>query len=195
MFLTVSLLLRYLPCLLLAACSNGGGGGDDCQKPAPPEPAFRLELTAEDGPLPAGTRVDVMYQGNLKEGFVLGKSSVNEDVCCRPGAKVTGSLPRVACGHADAGTARPEAGSGSHADAGQGAPDAAASHGDSGMDMSGSSPAVLCDLWTNGAAEVRVLAPGYPLMDQVLDAKLRSDGCGVETVETRLMLKRADAGE
>lgn len=158
--------------VVLIGCSKGDGGSQSCSPPPPPVPAFRLELTAEDGPVPRGTEVQVTYQGTQMESYFVGRAgSGNEDVCCQPGLPAgNGALPSTTCGSPDGGI-------------------------DAGSDAESTGALALhCDLWTNGGAEVVVTAPGYPTLDDVLDAKLRTDGCGVTTEEERIVLKRADAG-
>jgi hypothetical protein len=51
---------------------------------------------------------------------------------------------------------------------------------------------LLCELWTQGAAELTVRASGYPT--QVLKLVAERDSCGIETVEHLVVLERADAG-
>lgn len=142
-----------------------------CSSPSPPTscarrpvPAFRLQVTALDGEIPAGTRLDVTYGGRQKGSYVLGDtSSTNEDVCCRPGAHSPLPLPHVSCG-GDAGPVATTAG------------------------------AILCELWTDGVAEVRVRATGYPLLDKTLTARVTDPSCGVDTVDVQLTLSRLDGG-
>jgi hypothetical protein len=69
-------------------------------KPCPPyQPAFRIQLTAVDGALPADTHLTVGYNGIEEESYSLAKGGPgNEDVCCRPGSPVRGALPDVKCG-------------------------------------------------------------------------------------------------
>lgn len=157
--------------ILVTGCSKGGGGGGECTAPPPPEPAFRLQVTTTAGAVPGGTRLEVTYQGSVTESFEVGKPSPgNVDVCCRIGRRVpdAGTLPEVSCVPGDGGTT----------DAG------------SPTDVL----AIQCDLWTNGAAEIHIEAPGYPALDEVLNPKLREDGCGVTTADTRIVLERPDGG-
>jgi hypothetical protein len=146
---------------VLSACS------DPSTRPncPPPVPAFRLELTAEDGPLPPDTSLSVTYQGSQKESYRLsGPASGNEDVCCRPGARLPDgvALPHVACG-----TTAPDVG----------VPEA-----------------IFCELWTNGLAEVGVTGHGYPSIDRVLETRKRDRDCGVDTVDVHLALSHPDGG-
>src|ERR1700744_2755382 len=101
------------------------------------EPAFRLELTAVDGPLPADTDLVVNYQGSLTQDFNLTtKGAGNADVCCRIESTRAGSgpLPAVSCGSPLADDGGPVVG-------------------------------FLCQLWTNGSAEVIVTASSYARLD------------------------------
>lgn len=52
--------------------------------------------------------------------------------------------------------------------------------------------ALVCELWTNGAALVSVTASGYPDIDRNLAA--RSNGSCIETVDVELKLERVDGG-
>jgi hypothetical protein len=55
--------------------------------------------------------------------------------------------------------------------------------------------AILCDLWTNGVATVKVTATGYTKMNALLDDPFVPDPrCGVETVDHRLVLTHGDGG-
>ncbi|MBM4363211.1 MAG: hypothetical protein FJ104_11060, partial [Deltaproteobacteria bacterium] len=86
----------------LAAAVVAGCAGDPEPEPCPrAEATFRIEVTAADEPLTAGTRILVEYQGNLSEEFVVGEDTAgsNIDVCCatRPQAR-SGALAAVSCG-------------------------------------------------------------------------------------------------
>lgn len=169
MFRTSFIVLLFA--FLVVGCSKNGG--DQCPAPPPPEPAFRLELTADHGPLPPGTVLQITYGGNQSESYVLGEANPgNVDVCCRPALPMPeGTLPSVSCA----------------------APDASASK-DAGASDGGGILALDCELWTNGTAGVTVTGPGFPELDQVLEAKQRADNCGVETQDERIVLLHADAG-
>jgi hypothetical protein len=52
--------------------------------------------------------------------------------------------------------------------------------------------AVLCDLWTDGTADVVITASGYPTLSEQLDARL--EGRCLVTREVTLTLDRGDAG-
>jgi hypothetical protein len=148
---------------LLAACSSSSPPTSCARRPVP---AFRLEVTAGEGNLPEGTRVDVTYGGRQTGTYVLGQAgSANEDVCCRPGAHASLPLPHVSCG------------------------------GDAGPVGSAGSPgAILCELWTDGVAEIRIHATGFPTLDKILPAKVTDPTCGVDTVDVQLTLTRGDGG-
>jgi hypothetical protein len=73
-------------------------------------PAFRLELTASDGLLPTDTRVRVQYGGEQMATYSLKTlSTSNEDLCCRPSARIKSPLPEVSCGGGEADAGDPEA--------------------------------------------------------------------------------------
>jgi hypothetical protein len=52
--------------------------------------------------------------------------------------------------------------------------------------------ALLCELWTQGAATLTVEASGYPATQR--DLRARRDDCGIETVEDEIRLSAPDAG-
>jgi hypothetical protein len=67
--------------------------------------------------------------------------------------------------------------------------------GDAASDADGGPAPVeglLCELWTDGAADVTVTASGYPDLEENLQAR-SSEGC-LQTVDVTLMLERRDAG-
>jgi hypothetical protein len=51
--------------------------------------------------------------------------------------------------------------------------------------------ALVCALWTDGAARVIVTATGYPKLDEQLDPKL--EGSCLRTLDVDLLLERGDA--
>jgi len=170
--------------LAFAACS-------DSHEPKPPcprvQPAFRLELTAPGG-IPKGTRMDVQYNGTWKESFVVGGSRTGSvDVCCRLGSAVAaGPLPEIKCGEpatSEAGSS--EAGSSEAGSSEAGSSEAGSS--EAGIPDAGGEEALLCQLWTDGDAEVRVTAFGYPELTEVLEATV-DERCGVVTTDVRLSL-------
>jgi hypothetical protein len=162
-FLPCPVLLGVLLVLPGLACSAGTAEPPEaCPKR---EAAFRLELTAAGGDLPADTEVRVRYQGSQEESYDLrGRGAVqNEDVCCVASAVSLSELPRVPCpggSPSDAGRAR----------------------------------ALYCELWTNGIAEVTVTSSEYPELSSTLEAVRREDDCGLETTSVRLVLERPDGG-
>lgn len=63
------------------------------------QPAFHIQLTASDGPLPPDTVLTVTYSGTETESYSLAHGGVdNQDVCCRPGSPTSGALPDIPCG-------------------------------------------------------------------------------------------------
>jgi len=63
------------------------------------QPAFRIQVTAADGPLPLDTQLRVAYSGIETESYSLAHGGPdNQDVCCRPGTPTNGALPDVRCG-------------------------------------------------------------------------------------------------
>jgi hypothetical protein len=160
------------------ACST-----DKDKLPCPaPTPAFHLQITAGGEALPANTRVAVAYGGNLKESYVLAQDSQNVDVCCRPSDPIVGDLPSVRCAISQP-LVLDDGGDEAKHDGGDAATGAAPVTG------------ILCSLWTNGPATVTVNATGYVTIDQTLNSRLQQDSqCGVETVDSRLVLGRPEGG-
>jgi hypothetical protein len=63
------------------------------------QPAFRIQLTASEGRLPADTVLTVTYSGRKMESYSLAHGGANnQDVCCRPASPTNGALPDVPCG-------------------------------------------------------------------------------------------------
>lgn len=95
---------RLLALVLLASCSNGG------RKDKQPCPrggsTFRVQITSDDGELPADTSIQVSYGSNT-EGFDFRhQNGANQDVCCRGVSTVSTELDAVPCVPADAGRIR-----------------------------------------------------------------------------------------
>lgn len=209
------------------------------------QPAFRIQVTASDGPLPADTVLTVTYSGTKMESYSLARGGVNnQDVCCRPASPTSRALPDVACGippavTAEASVQTPKRDAGSIHDASPAPPpradaastmdaaapvadgaspivasldasssaDAAPPRVDASIEDSGpasidsatphpSGPqAIVCDLWTNGVATVKMTGAGYAKLNALLDDPFVPDPqCGVETVDHRLILTHADGG-
>jgi hypothetical protein len=195
------------------------------------QPAFRIQVTASDGPLPADTVLVVTYSGTQMESYSLAHGGVdNQDVCCRPGSPTNGALPDVPCGippvvtrEASVTTAKRDAGAirdatvvhadaASITDAASSSPitvsldassaadakprlDASVEDGATALPHASGPEAILCDLWTNGVATVKVTASGYAKANALLDDPFVPDPrCGVETVDHRLVLTHGDGG-
>jgi hypothetical protein len=208
------------------------------------QPAFRIQLTASDGPLPADTELIVTYSGTEMESYSLAHGGAdNQDVCCRPGSPTSGALPDVPCGippvvsmeasvkapvrdagsiHDAAVTPTPRADASAIADAAlmsdasspsvasldasfsadasspmrdASVEDSGAARHEAGAPHAAGPAAILCDLWTNGVATVKVTATGYAKMNALLDDPFVPDPrCGVETVDHRLILTHGDGG-
>lgn len=128
--------------------------------------------------LPPGTKLTVAFGGAQHERYALGMApGNNETVCC--GTYPEGAAPeRIPCSpvsDVDTGIAR---GADAGADAGVLRPST-----------------VVCDLWTNGAAEISVRAAGYPEFTEHLVAEMREECAGLVTVEIDRTLMHTDAGE
>lgn len=213
--LTSRLLLHSL-FLALAVVVLGCSKSDGTHGPCPrPEPAFRLEITAEKGRLPEDTFLRVFYSGKpdtdpdprvpAHEDYDVRHPAENVDVCCRTGTPVTGKLPSVPCSRppvADASTKSDaalvtEAGlDGAHRDAAPETSDAATDAGvttDSGA-STGAPDALLCDLWTNGWADIVLTGSTYPKLKKSLDVQV-DDECGVVRRDVRIIWTRHDGGQ
>jgi hypothetical protein len=220
-----------------AAVAALGGCSTDHPQPTCPrnQPAFRLQLTAPDGRLPANTQLTVNYSGNRQETYSLATGGpMNTDVCCRTGDPTSGRLPDVRCvtppslsslgppptPPRDGASAPPtkDASVRRGTDAATGAMDAASrapardgavvsrveagvrdasTVGDGGeADAASIEPvALLCDLWTDGYADVRITASGYPAFEHLpFDPDVPDPRCGVVTVDLRIELGHNDAG-
>jgi hypothetical protein len=175
-----------------------------------------VQITAEKGPLPENTYLRVFYQGGKavtepgmlphEDYDVRRPPAGNVDVCCRTGAAVDGRLPAVPCGLPTATDASvetdaalvTEAGSdgsrGGSGDAALGRSDAATDAGvtsDSGS--SGGAPAaLLCDLWTNGQADIVLTGASYPRFEKTLSVEF--DECGVVRRDVRIIWTQSDGG-
>jgi hypothetical protein len=171
--------------------AGAGGCAKDHQPPPCPrnEPAFRLQLTAPGGVLPSDTRLTVNYSGNREEKYSLSAGGpMNTDVCCRTGAPVGGRLPDVRCTAPSLSSSGPPL-----RDASYGAdatlPPAKGDAGPAGP------VALLCDLWTNGYADVQISASGYPDFEhEPFVPNVPDPRCGVVTVDLRIELGHTDAG-
>jgi hypothetical protein len=142
------------------------------------------------------------------EDYDVRHPAENVDVCCRTGAPVTGKLPSVPCSRppvvdastekdaalvADASSDGPNRGLG---DAALGRSDAATDAGettDSGT-SAGAPEALLCDLWTNGWADIVLTGSTYPKLKKSLDVQV-DDECGVVRRDVRVIWTRHDGGQ
>lgn len=168
--------------LLVPSACTDGESRSPCLRP---QPAFRVQVTAGGSELPGDTRVVVQYQGTVTERYALrGPPSNNEDVCCRPLAEpVLGDLPAVGCGAPTSGVS-------------DAALEAGCSERDGGCGAAPPSEvrALVCQLWTDGEAEIRISATGYEPIERILDATIDEARCGLETSDVRLDLAGPDAG-
>ncbi len=138
--------------LVLLAGLSAAGCPDENSRPCDaPVMAFRVTLTAADGPLPPGMEL-IVDHGTGEAKYHPGDPPSSQVLFCEN---------RLA----DGGPVDPDA---------------------------GVYPALVCELWTDGAAHVTVRAEGYLTLDEQLDAKLES-GC-LKTRDVQLTLERGDAG-
>jgi hypothetical protein len=157
----------------LEACKHSPHDGTlgMCPQPAP---AFRLTLWAQPA-LPLGASLRVGFGGAQTESYELGgREGHNETACCAAFVDASGAPERIACG----GTR----------------PDTAASSD------AGRTPArvIVCDLWTDGAAEIVVRAKGFPTLKESLVAQRAAEmeGCHtLVTVDVQRALSHTDAGD
>lgn len=151
--------------LLVAAVSVGCSSSHPQNTTCPrPQPAFRVVITAQNGPLPPDTVVTVKSGSGVESYALAAPPKQPKTVFCNPFA-------------GDAGDAAADADP----------PDASTSARDAG-----NIDALLCLLWTNGAADVTIQGSGYPPLTETLDAQ--QDSCGITTVDEALVLGATDAG-
>lgn len=162
---------------MMPACSPSSPDPASC---GPPHATFHLVLDAADGPVPGDIVIDVKY-GSGEETFdAKNPDGTPEVVYCRlefDGVEMDASAD-VAEGGDD--------GDASDLDArgdGPGGP-----HGDGGPNRT--IARVVCDLWTDGAADVHITASGYPEVERELSAE--RDACGLVLSEVAITLERAD---
>jgi hypothetical protein len=161
------------------------------------QPAFHLELTAEDGVLPDDTELSVGYEGILKEHYSLAKGGPeNIDLCCAPGSMVMkGALPNIRCGAAQAREASviPELRDASAVEASLGQ-----TMRDASVPLDAAVPtgpaAIHCSIWTDNVADIEVTARGYAMYHRPFEAYVPDPQCGVETIDTHITLYRPEGG-
>jgi hypothetical protein len=146
------------------ACGPDHGLEEPCDGPS-----FNLVVTADSGPLPAGTRINVRYGGNPEgEPYVVGESRTPQAVKCTEDSNAGGA------GSADSAPDEP-AGAG-------GAPSAKSQVW-----------AVHCGLYTQGPARLDVTAKGYePVVDRALSFESKRH-CEVD-VQMKLVTAKVDPG-
>lgn len=160
-----------LPSLfLLCAC-----GPQDPPSCPGPRPAFRVQIRPEgDVILPRDTVVAIRYGGNGEEEFRLESPPSQPQVLfC--------ATPSGAGGAAGEGGTAGAAGTGS---TGQGATGGAAGTGGPGQDAE--TRVLSCELWTDGAANLKINAEGFQEYDEMLAAT--TDDCGVQTTLLEILL-------
>ena len=159
----------------LAATPYVGCGPD--HKPDQPcdGPTFNLVVTAESGPLPADTRVNVRYGSNQEgEAYALGEVRTPQAVFCSEDTSAGGAPA----------TAASEEASGAASGAAPTEPEPATN----GVQ------ALRCRLYTQGPARLDVTAAGYePIDDQALSLD-RKKRCEIE-IAVELKLQKPDAGK
>jgi hypothetical protein len=148
---------------LVIALSLPGCPDDEPPPCDGPTMAFKVLLVAAEGPLPEDTVFRVKHgSATGTEDFRLDADFPSSDVVFCCRATRDGECTEVAD---------------------------VASDGDGGpAPVEG----LLCELWTDGAAQVNVSASGYPDLDEMLEAR-SSEGC-LQTVNVTLTLVRRDAG-
>lgn len=139
----------------VTACGPGKRPPEGCDGPS-----FNLEVTAEGGPLPADTRINVRYGSNQEgEPYALGQHARKQAVFCEEDTN-DGGAPAAS------------------ADSAAGAGQAGASGADTGT--SAEVWALRCRLYTQGPAQVDVTATGYvPVEGRALSFD-DDDHCDVE---------------
>lgn len=137
-----------------------------------------------DGPLPAVRCGEEPDAGRRDSGGAVeasrGDASLVSDASPDAGVPEAGNAQDAA-----------DAGSGARPDA---APTDAAPEAEAGRAGPRRPRAILCQMWTDGEAEIRITATGYDDVQRILDAKVEEARCGTETVDVRIELSAADAG-
>ena len=179
--------------LLIGGCAIGCSRPQDSPSPCPRDvPAFRLLVTAADGPIPSDTELTVTFGGSGVEEYSLRfGNGDNKTVCC-VAASASESPPSPRCGSRVAGR-------GSSLRVDGAAFDGGASGSTEGSASDAGTAAIACDLWTDGAAEIEISASGYALLQQTLRAEpsegeLAEDCAALQTKEVSVSLARGDAG-
>jgi hypothetical protein len=153
-----------LSCTLVLGCKDSKDPAND-PLCVQQGPAFRVMVVAPHGALPRNVELDLVYQGTLHAQYELGHRSSNEDLCCRTMSSIPDELSMTSCNDPDAGFPP-------HAPA----------------------MAILCDVWSNGAAQLTLRATGYDTTVHDLTAT-RNEQCEtIETSDVTLTLQRGDAG-
>ena len=159
----------YGSVLGVSACAESGDTNPaSCGSP---QPAFRVLVESSTGaPLPDDLFMSIRFGGAREADFSRGRSSDREVLCCEELGEVGATLPVPDC----TGTAG--------ADAGR----------DAGQD---SNRAVVCDLWTSGAAELRIEADAHLPFEISLEAEVDERCKTSVTVDERVLLQPpGDAG-
>jgi hypothetical protein len=128
-------------------------------------PAFRVMVVAPLGPLPRDTELRLTYQGTRQEDYNLHDRSMNEDLCCRAMSTIPSELRATSCSDPDAG-----------------------------LPPHTPAMAIVCDVWSNGAAQIALSATGYDPAIHDLTATLDEECETIETSDITLTLQRGDAG-
>lgn len=132
-----------------------------------PTPAFRFQATTLREPLPSDLRLRVEFGGAQSEDYQLGAAHIGEVACCVTVADVADAPLHIPCD--------------------------VTLQGDAAVTPN----AVVCDLWTNGAVDLKVLMGDLVIIEQTLHAKLLDEGstCGqFETLTAHWVLGESDAG-
>jgi hypothetical protein len=162
--------------MLPGACSSETPGPADCP---PPHATFLLTVHAADGPLPRDVTIDVTFGAGEEQFDARHPDDDLKSVFCR----LQQHDPASDAGDASAS----DAGDAPASDAG----DASASDGgDHDAGAGGPLGSVVCELWTDGPATVRVEASGYPETERELSPE--RDRCGLMLTEETIVLERGD---
>ena len=174
--------VHWLGWLGLLAAPFAACGPDP--KPSEPcnGPTFDLTVRAEDGPLPADTRIKVRYGGNHEgESYALGQSAKGQAVFCTELTTQGGAPSEQPVGASSAG--------------GQGGAAGAQPEGLAGSGAAASSGVwtLQCFLYTQGPAQLDATATGYESIENQDLTLTDEDRC---QVSVPVELKRElDAGK
>jgi hypothetical protein len=168
----------------VASCSPKPPPADKCP---PPHPTFELTVVANPGPLPGDVRLTVRYGSGVEDYLAAHPNMAPQVVFCESAAADGGpdGAGTTDCAAAEAGSPGDAAADGT-------LPEGGAPDGSTASDA-GAGPwfdKIVCKLWTDGPATVKVKASGYA--DRESNLVPATDECGLVLTQARLTLEKGD---